>query len=330
MSNRYEQKYRIMDNEQILIVDDDSTTLEFLNKHLQSAGHKTLLAKNGLQAIDMLYEHRPTIVVCDWMMPKMDGLKFCQTIKSLQEDYFIYFIMLTVKSGKNEILEAFGEGIDDFLSKPFDPGELLARINVGIRMASLYNELSEKTKKTNKLNADLSNLNAKLKKTSITDALTGLFNRRQSMVKLKEMWNMAERYERIFSCAMIDVDHFKNVNDTYGHLVGDDVLRQVASILSESTRETDHVFRVGGEEFMILFPYTLANEAETYLERCRELVSSRSFLSPEQELSLTISIGVADYSEDMADPDELLRLVDKSLYVAKSQGRNRVVMDSVS
>ena len=198
MLNQYHRTSRILDSEQVLIVDDNPTTLEVLNNLLLNAGHKTLLAKNGLQAINLLYEHKPAIVISDWMMPKMDGLKFCQTLQSLKEDYFIYFIMLTIKSEKKEILKAFGEGIDDFVSKPFDPDELLARVNVGIRMASMCNELCEKAKRTNKLNAELSRLNAKLKKTAATDPLTGLLNRRQGMLKLKEMWNLAARYQRTF------------------------------------------------------------------------------------------------------------------------------------
>jgi diguanylate cyclase (GGDEF)-like protein len=330
MSNNYNRKPVILGSEQVLIADDDSMTLDILNTHLLSAGYKTLLAKNGLQAVKLLYEHKPAIVISDWMMPKMDGLKFCQTIKSLKEDYFIYFIMLTVKSEKKEMLQAFSEGIDDFLAKPFDHDELLARVNVGIRMASLYNDLNEKAEKTKKLNADLSNLNKKLRKIAVTDDLTGLFNRRQGMLKLKEMWNMAERYERTFSCAMIDIDNFKNINDTYGHIAGDEVLKQFGSVLLESKRQVDYIFRMGGEEFMLLFPYTRADEARNYTERCRELVSLTNFLSPEQKLKLTISVGLAEYSKDMTNPDDLLRLADKSLYTAKKQGRNKVFIDKTS
>ena len=297
MTTEYHSGYRkvknkLWGNEQVLIVDDDRTALALLKRSLADAGYKPLIAQNGLQALDILYEYKPAMIICDWLMPKLNGIELCQAVNSLKEDYFIYFIMLTVQSQKNDLLEAFNAGVDDFLCKPFDKDELLARVEVGARIGGLCNELNEQVVRSNRLNSELNSLNIKLQKMAITDNLTGLSNRRQAMLKLREMWDMAQRYEQSFSCAMVDVDHFKYVNDVHGHLTGDEVLRQLASVLSRSVRKVDSVYRVGGEEFLIIFPNSDAEKANFYAERCRELVESKRFLSDKQPLSVTISIGI--------------------------------------
>ena len=319
-------KNKLWGNEQILVVDDDRTTLELLKKTLTDAGYKPLIAENGLQALDILYECKPAIIICDWLMPKLDGIEFCKAVNSLKEEYFFYFIMLTIQSEENYLLEAFNAGVDDFLCKPFDKDELLARIKVGLRIGSLCNELNDHVTKVHRLNNELNHLNTELQKTAVTDNLTGLLNRQQGILKLRSLWETAKRYGQTFSCAMIDIDHFKNINDVYGHLTGDNVLRQIAAVLLRSVRKVDRVYRVGGEEFLIIFPNSNAEEACIYAQRCRELVESKRFMSQEQELSLTISVGVTEYDKSMIKPDNLLRAADKLLYIAKEQGRNRVVI----
>lgn len=331
MSVKYHTDYRkvksrLWGNEQVLIVDDDRVTLELLEKHLADAGYKPLVAQNGLQALDILYERKPAMVICDWLMPKLNGIELCRAVNTLKDDYFIYFIMLTVQSEKNHLMEAFDAGVDDFLRKPFDRDELLARVAVGVRIGSLCNELNEQIVKVRRLNGELNCLNIKLQQTAITDNLTGLPNRRRGILKLNELWDRARRYGHPFSCAMIDIDHFKRVNDVYGHLAGDNVLRQMAAILSRTVRNVDHVYRVGGEEFLIIFPDLTVKEAEACAGRCREQVESKQFLPQKPALSITISIGVSEYDKSMTKPDDLLRISDKLLYAAKKQGRNKVVV----
>lgn len=334
MTVKYYKDYRkikskLRDNEQVLIVDDDRATLALLKKPLIDAGYKLLIAQNGLQALDILYECKPAIIICDWLMPKLNGIELCQAVNSLKDDYFIYFIMLTVQSKKHHLLEAFVAGVDDFLCKPFDTDELLARVGVGVKIGNLCNELNEQVGKVYRLNGELNYLNTKLQKMAVTDSLTGLLNRSQGILKLSELWDTAKRYGHTFSCAMIDIDHFKHVNDVYGHLSGDDVLRQITVVISKSVRNVDFVYRVGGEEFLIIFPNSTAEEADVYAKRCRELVESKCFLSNKQQLSVTVSIGVSEYDNSMTKPYDLLRAADRLLYSAKEQGRNRVVTAAV-
>ncbi len=327
MTTNYKKiKSKLWGNEQILVVDDDRTNLKLLKKYLTEAGYKPLFAQNGLQALDILYEHRPAIVICDWLMPKLNGIELCRAINLLKNDYFIYFIMLTIQSEKSHLLEAFDSGVDDFLCKPFDRDELLARVGVGVRIGSLCSELNEHIVKFHKLNTNLNRLNAKLQKTAITDNLTSLLNRRQGILKLRELWDLAKRYGQSFSCAMVDIDHFKSVNDIYGHLAGDNVLRQIATILKNSVRKVDSVYRMGGEEFLIIFPNSTAEEATIYAERCKELVESKTFLPQKQKSPITISIGISEYDQTMNKPDYLLQAADELMYTAKKQGRNKIVV----
>ncbi len=312
----------------ILVVDDDPVALETVAHCLASGGHTPFKAASGLQAIEAMRARRPSIVLCDWLMPGMDGLELCRRIKSQTADPFIYFIMLTVQSDKKHLKEAFQTGADDFLSKPFHPDELLARINAGIRMVDLYEELTEHNIVAQRLNAELSQLNARLRQTVSTDELTGLFNRRHGMGKLKELWAMANRYQQPLSAAMIDVDNFKLINDEFGHLKGDEVLQSIGRILAAGIRTSDVACRVGGEEFLILLPGVTSKQAYVCLERLRIKVESSLMLGSEPPRRVTITTGIAHHTEAMTTPDDLLKAADDCLYAGKRAGRNRVVLGS--
>jgi PleD family two-component response regulator len=169
--------------------------------------------------------------------------------------------MLTSHSDKRRLLDAYQAGVDDFVSKPFDQEELLARVRAGIRSAKLHDELTLKAAGSQAVNAQLATMNSRLERLSITDELTGLFNRRHAMYRLEEQWALAARYGRPLCVAMFDIDHFKKVNDTYGHDVGDQVLREVVGVLREHTRGTDAICRIGGEEFLVIFPLHTLEEA---------------------------------------------------------------------
>ena len=159
---------------------------------------------------------------------------------------------------------------------------------------------------------------------AITDSLTGLLNRRRGILKLGEQLDMAKRYDQPFSCAMVDIDYFKYVNDVYGHLVGDNVLRQIATILSQSVRKVDHVYRVGGEEFLILLPNTEKKSAWETAERIRKIVEQSRHPFNGENISYTVSFGVSSFDIDAQNVEELLENADIALYEAKSKGRNRV------
>jgi diguanylate cyclase (GGDEF)-like protein len=236
----------------------------------------------------------------------------------------VHFIMLTVHSDQASLLEAYNAGVDDFVAKPFNSQELLARVRVGVRTYQLRDELRRRTLAQQALNSQLAAVNNRLNRLSLTDELTGLYNRRHAMVRMAEQWAQAGRYHQPFTVAMIDIDHFKQVNDTFGHEAGDVVLRHVATILRNGTRESDMVCRVGGEEFLILFPSQTPAQAAICAERCRAAVAAHDFLAGAARIRATLSIGIAGATAAMKDYSDLLRAADMSLYNAKHAGRDRV------
>lgn len=308
----------------ILVVDDDIATLEVVSLHLSQAGYHPLCADSGVQALRMFSEYQPGVIISDWLMPRMDGLEVCRQVRGRQENAAIYFIMLTVQSDKDRLMEAFNQGVDDFLSKPFHAGELLARVRAGGRMIDLYHQLRGQTAMLQRSNEELSRLNDRLRRTASTDELTGLLNRRQAMLRLREHWALSLRTGQPLSVAMVDVDHFKRVNDTYGHLKGDEVLQKLAAALSQNVRSADLVFRMGGEEFLILFPRNSLAEASVSAERCRTVVPEAVTVHAASGESITISVGLAEKGPSMQAVDDLLKAADDALYAAKRAGRNRV------
>jgi len=312
--------------EQVLVVDDEPCSLELVSLHLAAAGYVPLTVDNGFKALTVFHQQHPRIIISDWLMPKMDGLDVCRQIRSLQKDGLVYFIMLTIRSEKSRLMEAFDAGVDDFLSKPFHEGELLARVRAGVRMVRMYDELNAQALAMRRSNAELSRLNEKLHQMACTDEITKLFNRRQAMIRLQEQWTLGIRYGQALSCAMIDIDHFKRVNDKYGHLKGDEILQRIGAVLLKSVRAADSVYRIGGDEFMVLLPMQAADKAFTCAERCRTMVESSVFADDEQSEPVTVTVGVSERTSSMRCPDDLLKAADKSLYEAKKQGRNRTVV----
>ena len=308
----------------LLIVEDDPVLLEEIAKLLATTGEPVLRATNGEEALKLWTEWLPRVVVSDWVMPKKDGVELCRNIRELSRSEPTHFIMLTAHSDKSRLLDAYQVGVDDFIAKPFDHEELLARVRAGIRTAKLHDEWVRKAAGSKALNAQLASVNSRLERLSITDELTGLFNRRHAMFRLEEQWALAERYARPLSIALIDIDHFKWINDTHGHNAGDSILRRVAVILREQTRGTDVVCRVGGEEFLIIFPTQSIQEARVCAERCRGAVGTHPFTLGEISIKATVSIGVAIRAAGMAHYPDLLKAADEAMYAAKHLGRNIV------
>lgn len=308
----------------ILVVDDDSLLLNKVVELLSATGESVISAADGHDAMRLLVERRPRVVLSDWVMPRTDGVELCRQIRTHGAEHPIHFIMMTTHADKSRLLEAYEAGVDDFVVKPFDHEELLARVRAGIRAAKLHDDLVRKASGSKAVNAELAILNSRLERLAITDELTGLFNRRHALNRLGEQWQMFQRYGRPLTVAMIDIDHFKSINDSRGHGVGDAVLRRVASILRDQTRGTDVVCRVGGEEFLILFPSQTIDEAEVCAERCRLAVANHIFGIGGVDLTATISIGLAFRSADMREYTDLLAAADKALYAAKRGGRNRI------
>ncbi len=308
----------------ILLVDDSPTELNLQAAALARIGEPVFTARNSVEAMQVFRAQHPGLIVSDLEMPGASGLDLCRQIRSLANAGPVHFIMLTGRTDENSMLEAYKAGVDDFVGKSFSSDELLARVKAGLRTFRLHQELTRKTSRLQEINVRLRQMNGRLDRLSITDDLTGLFNRRHAMVRLEEQWAISERYSRPLTVAMIDIDRFKNVNDIHGHDAGDIVLRRIAGIFRDQTRGTDAVCRIGGEEFLIIFPSETDQEAIACCQRCRAAVEAGPFRVGDAQLPVTISVGIAHRSGDTRQFPDLLRAADRALYTAKRSGRNRV------
>ena len=313
--------------EHIVVVDDDTALLALLKRQLQRAGFEVHAFDSGPPALEIVPGLGSCLVVADWNMPGMDGLQLCRAVRELeamQAIHQVYFILLTAHDRKEQIIEGLAAGANDYLTKPYHEGELLARVRVGERMVRLSRELLQRTIELHKANAQMAVLANRLEQQARSDILTGLPNRRCLFERFHEQWELSTRSGLPLSCLVIDVDCFKRVNDTYGHATGDLVLRNLAEVMRRCSRRPDLCARYGGEEFAIICPATDLAGASQLAERLRaavELESTAWNLGPPR---ITISCGVAERRTDVPGPDELLRLADAMLYEAKSHGRNQV------
>lgn len=308
----------------ILAADDDPAMLRLLSSRLTVAGYTVQTAQSGREALRIFQEQSPKIVITDIAMPEMNGIELCRAIRSSQSAGFVYILVVSSHSGTANILSAFDAGANDFLPKPFDQSELLARLHAGTRVIELEEQLAQDRMTIHKANTELMVLNKKLHEMAITDELTGLPNRREAIRLLGDMWSMANRQNQPLSCMMIDIDHFKNYNDQYGHEAGDAVLRSTANMLRSVLRTEEAVCRLGGEEFVVLCPFATAQEALAGAERIRQVVEVNRVKHGPTAVAVTISIGVAEKNDETESAEALLHQADSALYAAKRSGRNRV------
>jgi two-component system, cell cycle response regulator len=300
----------------ILIAEDDTTTRTILVALLGKAGYDVQETVNGAQAFSELKKSgAPRLAVLDWVMPEMDGLEVLRALRDLPTDQPPYLIMLTAKEDKADIVTALDAGADDFLSKPFDARELMARVKVGHRLVKMQDALHE-SRKALVYQAD-------------HDSLTGLYNRRAILARLEDELARAARENSLLFIGVLDIDHFKAINDTYGHQTGDEVLCELARLIKGLLRKYDAVGRVGGEEFLIISPMSARNSDDAYtpsiFERIRATIEGGGILTRSGSLPVTVSIGaVSDYG--IGAVDDLLAAADTALYRAKAEGRNRIVV----
>jgi two-component system cell cycle response regulator len=294
----------------ILIADDDFTSRTLLTAVLQKHGYDVVATVDGSEAWDVMGQpDAPKLVILDWMMPEMEGTEVCRLIRAVETDEPPYIILLTAKGGKTDIIEGLDAGADDYLAKPFDPGELRARLGVGQRMIEMQAKL-------------VAARNA-LEEQATHDSLTGILNRRAILEGLENELSHAERSGKTVGIGMCDLDHFKEINDQYGHQVGDEVLCGFTQIIKDNLRKYDLIGRYGGEEFLIITPDFKGREFEGVYERLCEKVAGGAMHTEAGDLSITVSIGVS--SSTGADTvDALLGEADAALYDAKKKGRNRV------
>jgi diguanylate cyclase (GGDEF)-like protein len=289
----------------ILIADEDPMTLTFLRWTLERMGHEVTSAADGLEAWEMLERDLPQVLVSDWGMPGLDGPELCRKIRA-REGAYVYVILLTARDKREDRLAGLRAGADDFLTKPPDADELAVRLEVAARILAVHDALARQ--------------NARLAELAAVDELTGVKNRRRFREDLDLLYEVASRQATLLSLVMIDVDHFKKFNDTFGHPAGDEVLRQVASALLSATRAQDVVARYGGEEFVVLLPATGVSDSRVLAGRLRAQVADNDWpLRP-----VTVSVGTATTGADIASPEALVEAADRALYLAKRTGRNRV------
>jgi diguanylate cyclase (GGDEF)-like protein len=296
-----------------ILVADDSPVYRKLVEHSLSQEHCTVLfAKNGRQALDLFAEHHPALVITDWTMPDISGLELCQHIRRDFQPFYAYVILLTGNTDKEEVIEGLAAGADDYLTKPFHPGELHARVKVGRRMADLHHQLQTK--------------NRQLEEMALTDPLTGLPNRRAIDVWAVHELSAAARHDFPVWVAIADLDRFKSINDTYGHEAGDVVLKSFAQVLKHNTRQSNICGRLGGEEFLAVITHVEEKENVTIaIERIRTQFEAQKFTVAGHTFSATASFGIAGF-RGTAPPNfsDLVTRADAALYSAKHKGRNRV------
>ena len=295
----------------IAIVDDDAAIRRLVRLFLRRAGFDTLEYTAGDEARAALHTEPWDLVILDRRLPDMDGVVLAQELKAKSEFRTRYIIMLTGEDDQEDKVEGLELGADDYITKPFQYPELLARIRAGKRIVDLQKELLE----TNK----------RLELLSITDGLTKLHNHRHFQDELARAFEESQRYQRPLSLAMIDLDFFKKINDTYGHAVGDDVLKATAKMFRSSVRSTDLVARYGGEEFAVMMPETTLQDAIAFSEKIRGMVETNPLQTQVGEVTATVSIGVASVPHSrIHSAKELIVSADKALYRAKRGGRNQV------
>jgi diguanylate cyclase (GGDEF)-like protein len=295
----------------IAIVDDDAAIRRLVRLLLTRSGYEVMEFAAGEEARRQLHSAPWDLAILDRRLPDMDGVVLCHELKSDAELRNRYIIMLTGEADQEDKVEGLDLGADDYITKPFQPPELLARIRAAKRIIDLQKELLE----TNK----------RLELLSITDGLTKLYNHRYFQDEMSRAFEESQRYQRPLSLAIIDIDFFKKVNDSYGHAVGDEVLKDVAKIFQESIRATDLAARYGGEEFAVMMPETELDDALAFAEKIRNLIETTPFPTAVGPLHVTVSIGVASVPRTKIHAaKELVIAADKALYRAKRGGRNQV------
>jgi diguanylate cyclase (GGDEF)-like protein len=301
----------------ILVAEDEPNFRRLLEEKLSTWGYDVVVAVNGIEALQILQaEDSPRIALLDWMMPGMEGVEVCRKVREKSNEPYTYIILLTSQQRDEDLVIGMEAGADDYIIKPFKHHELRLRLRAGRRIIELQHELIA-ARDTFRTRAS-------------HDSLTGLWNHGEILNILAQELSRAAREEKSVSVIMADIDFFKKINDTHGHLAGDVVLRTTADKMHSLMRTYDFIGRYGGEEFLVILPDCGLACAAAFAERLRLSVSSDCIDTPEGMIPVTISFGVAASSTDwLNDADSLVKAADEALYRAKEKGRNRVEVDPV-
>lgn len=288
----------------VLVVEDDAATARLIARILEGSGYQPCIASNGKAATAAILADPPDFLLTDWQMPDMDGIELCRWVRQQALPKYVYAIMVTVFTETKHMVQAIAAGADDFFSKPVRPGELLSRMQAGLRIIELERQL--------RMRADY-------------DPLTGLLNRRAFLEIVQKEWARSARADHPLACVMIDIDHFKQVNDLFGHFAGDEVLKAVAAALRDGCRQSDPLCRYGGEEFCVLLLDADEHDGMTWSQRCGVRIAGASVLAELQPIAVTASFGVSARRQACPGYAALLNAADQALLAAKRSGRNRAV-----
>lgn len=294
----------------ILVAEDDLVTSRMLEATLERWGYEVVVANSGDEALEILQQERPPrLAILDWMIPVTDGITICKEVRKSQNEPYIYILLLTSRNLKEDIIEGLEAGADDYVVKPFDAHELKVRLRAGKRIIELQEELIEAREN--------------MRMMATHDALTGLPNRRAILEELEKEILRVRRGNDCMSIVMVDIDRFKQINDTFGHMAGDAVLREVSERMRNSIRAYDSVGRYGGEEFLVLVKNCDRDNSVGQAERLRALVREKPVVFDGRDVSVTVSLGIACSVEiEEPTPQMLIRLADNALYQAKADGRD--------
>ena len=296
----------------VLAAEDNPVFQSMLRNLLTRWGYDAVIAGDGCEAWDILQsDDAPRLAILDWMMPGMDGVELCRSVRAANREPYIYILLLTARAESEDLVSAMEAGADDYLTKPLKAHELRARLRAGRRILELQEELV--------------GAREALRLQATHDSLTGLLNRASILDALHSELSRAAREKQPVSLVMADLDRFKQINDTWGHLTGDAVLFEASRRMKAAVRRYDSVGRYGGEEFLIVLPGCDRDSAQIQAERIRESVSSDLFSAGPLFLRVTCSLGVSCRVDTAgAESDHLVREADLALYRAKDNGRNRV------
>jgi diguanylate cyclase (GGDEF)-like protein len=296
----------------VLVAEDDPMFRRILKSWLENWGYRVILTEDGEKAWDILQqENQPEMLILDWVMPGIDGAELCHRVRQRQRTPYQYVLLVTAKDDSADVVAGLDAGADDYLTKPFDRRELRARLTVGRRILALQDGLIRAREE--------------LRFQATHDVLTGIWNRRATLDLLQREIERASRTQGSTGLLMLDLDHFKNVNDTYGHQAGDAVLREVARRVMQVIRSYDFLGRHGGEEFLVVLPGCDRTQVLHSAERICSAVAAAPVLADQDEIVVTTSIGATAVSGNACEK-EILALADAALYQAKTEGRNRAVL----